>query len=710
MVQTHAHLRTVLVEGIPHKFRSTVTLAKYFEALYPNAVMHVKLAQNLKHLERLVDQREEVVGALERALYADHLGHRRPTVQVGNMLDAVDAIRHHSQQLDDLNIAVAREQRLARGLSEHDSRLSAAEQGPDLHVIDEFLKVTEIVKKGFKSSKAIGASAAAGHRSHSKSNSAPPAEEWEYGDSSYQSFDTSRAAPRSGEDCPDSDDEHCSASSQSSGGAEGRFQAYKMSYGEWLWEVWTSPSVMQGWRRIRLGRMGEEFSDGLGSEESRSLISPPEERRMFLSKAFVTFRTFTAATTARQVVHMQLAGRMSVVEAPEPSDVMWSNLYGSRKGTLARRLVVEVAVLLLIAVWIAPVTLLSFVFSVDALGGYFPWVAAGCARSKVFLSLVEMLQPLVLVGIMNLLPPVLTFLATVEGCTSFSVNQMRSFHRYFTFQILNVFLVTTIAGSVVNVVAQLSKDPAATFPLLGSSLPKMGGFFTNFILVKALTGLGVELVRLPCLFSALLKAAFTANLTPRDRQAAPLFGAVRNTSNPGWFPFAKIYAQDMLLFVVAATYACICPVILAAALLYFAGATFVYKHQMLFVYEPIFETGGKWWPMMARCFVVALLFAQSTMVGMMALKEASFAQIYLLMLLIGLTSSYYYYVASIYVPLASQLPLDMATAMDRELAAQASTDEQLLATDDYLQPAIRAGRAKPVVEFRLDEKKVAVDL
>ena len=53
---------------------------------------------------------------------------------------------------------------------------------------------------------------------------------------------------------------------------------------------------------------------------------------MFLSKAFVTFKTFTAATTARQVVHMQLAGRMAVSEAPEPSDIIWQNMYTTRKG------------------------------------------------------------------------------------------------------------------------------------------------------------------------------------------------------------------------------------------------------------------------------------------------------------------------------------------------------------------------------------------
>ena len=150
--QRHAHLRTVLVEGIPNKMRSTITLATYFETLYPNAVLSVRLGQvprtqlhsshrgipempffpslspsplslfpslpalpplssslspsfppsplslpalpprvgqDLRYLDRLVAQRVDAVTLLERCLYATYLGHRRPTVRVGFMGEEV---------------------------------------------------------------------------------------------------------------------------------------------------------------------------------------------------------------------------------------------------------------------------------------------------------------------------------------------------------------------------------------------------------------------------------------------------------------------------------------------------------------------------------------------------------------------------------------------------------------------------------------------
>ena len=45
--------------------------------------------------------------------------------------------------------------------------------------------------------------------------------------------------------------------------------------------------------------------------------------------------------------------------------------------------------------------------------------------------------------------------------------------RYFTFQVINVFLVTTIAGSVIDCLKDIYYDPASAFYLLGNSLPKV---------------------------------------------------------------------------------------------------------------------------------------------------------------------------------------------------------------------------------------------
>jgi hypothetical protein len=317
--------------------------------------------------------------------------------------------------------------------------------------------------------------------------------------------------------------------------------------------------------------------------------------------------------------------------------------------------------------------------------------------------MLQLIQPLAVVVLMDILPPILATLAMIEGCVSTSKVQMRVFDRYFMFQVVNVFLVTVIEGSVVRCVHEILSNPSDAFMLLGNSLPRMSGFFTSYILVKAFTGFGTEITRIAARVSALLKSLFTPNLTKRERYTAYLGGGVRNLNDPGWFPFGKIYAQDLLLVVICATYACISPLILIAGLLYFSMAAYFYTYQMLYVYVPSFETGGKWWPRVAKMYIVALIFAQSTMAGMMMLKQA-WAEMYILFGLIVVTSVYLVRVEKTFLPVANQLPFDMATSLDLEQELIDGAVEVLAGSEEYVQPSMRAPKVERPSEDIVDDE------
>jgi hypothetical protein len=489
---------------------------------------------------------------------------------------------------------------------------------------------------------------------------------------------------------------------------------YESTWSEWLTRIIEAETCNDCWRAIKSRGIFEsetgiaghrQFtqhpgSTGAGEDEERvALISPPEHRKRFLSKAFVTFKTFTGATIARQVVHMQLAGHMAISEAPAPTDITWMNMYATRTGLFWRRVFVETMVVLLTIVWVAPVTLLSYVVSSDALRSFFPWLDEWCDRSQWMTSIVSLAQPGALMAIMNLLPPILSGLAVLEGCISYSANQFKSFDRYFTFQVINVFLVTTVAGSVLDSIKQIYLNPASTYLLLGTSIPKMGAYFLNYMIIKAFVGLGMEIMRFPSAFSAFLKYLSSSNLTLRDRKLTPLFGGLRHLLNPGSFAFAKIYAQDCLQVVICFTFACIAPLTTFGGMLYFAIASYIYKHQVLYVYEPAFETGGKWFLKMAQSFVIAILFAQLTLVGILVLKEV-YLQAYILGGLVVITSFYYYHVNAIYVPLAAQLPFDMAASMDLD---SNKYDDELAGAELYIQPSLRASPMVPECEFQVGD-------
>lgn len=706
----------------------------YLNHLYPESVRHIRVGVNIRYLQKLIVDRDGVVDNLEHALYECRNEGMRPKVQVGDMNLEVDAITHYTQLLEEMNEAVKNEQdRVLKAIG------WKAQHHDQSTTIDEFLRVTEISSKriGSRSSKSIKKSSSKTGTGSSPSladqtqQEPPEREGWDqyqsYQSSSnlsseYESFTSPSMRRVPSEDNleiylgTDSDDEST---------GEDEF-VYTLTCSQYWTRIFTSSNWAECWYHFRQGRRIDEYvpidktvseydeipgatgrkaSDDSGTseaddEQSALLASSTPDHRLYLSKAFVTFKSFTAATTAKQVIHMQLAGRMAITEAPEPGDMNWDNMYVTRKQTIFRRYLVETLVVFLIIVWVAPVTLMSYVFSYDALVTYFPIFSTWASNSIFFESLLDLVQPLMIVALMNLLPPLLTSLASFEGCIAMSVNQVRSFHRYFGFQVVNVFLVIVIAGSVIDCVTEIYESPSEAFELLGSSLPKVAGFFTSYILFKAYTGLGLELIRLPSLTLYGIKLLATRTITPRDRKSIPFFGALRDILNPGWFPYNKILAQDALVFVICATYSCISPFIILAGLAYFSMAVYVYRHQMIYVYEPIYETGGKWWPIMARCFVVALLFAQATMVGMFILKE-TYVEIYFLALLFFATLGYYWYVSSIYVPLASQLPLDMAVSMDRDPAINGQ--DKLHGEDDYMQPSLRAPAVKPIIEFPIEE-------
>ena len=147
-------------------------------------------------------------------------------------------------------------------------------------------------------------------------------------------------------------------------------------------------------------------------------------------------------------------------------------------------------VLLIITFYVLPIAFVSLLVSESALVSSSPRLAQLDQASAFFSSAIAMVQPLCIVGIQQLLPPLFMAIGRAEGVVSFSEVQMRAFSRYFLFQVLNVFLVTTIAGSIFDTIAIIVENPEAAFEMLGNSLPRMSSCFITFVTIKTFLGLG----------------------------------------------------------------------------------------------------------------------------------------------------------------------------------------------------------------------------
>eukprot|EP01041_Mallomonas_annulata_P009540 gene9540-19834_t len=679
--QRKTHLRTVLVEGIPRILRSNATLATYFDLLYPHSIQHVQLCQNIKYLDRLTIQQNYALRTLERCIYKSIHTKERPLTKVGGMTIPVDAISYHTRTLSDINKAIAIEQRIAYHLADVTDQVGAKEA---ITVIEKYLFHGNGNDTGSGSGsgsirRLLEARGGTSPNLWGKESSIIVGQEQGQGQEQKQDRRTENSngnGNNSNEHSELTDDIHRQQQqhqSRSRSRSHSQSQSHshsiqKLSFNDWFMEMSYAPTMSDCWYVFRHGQpedsnniSGSSSSSANnlghgrgGADEESPLLASPVERRQFLSKAFVTFKTFTSATIARQVLHMQIPGRLAISEAPVPSDIIWGNLYVSRSAKTWRSVLVETLVVLLSIIWVAPVTLISLALSGEAIRSFAPDLDELCRE-------------------------------------------------YFTFQVLNTFLVSTVAGSVLDAILKVINNPPKIFVLLGESLPKMGGFFVLYIIMSTFSGLGVELIRIIPFVGAFLKELLTPNKTKRDRNDVYI-SFIRNINNPTWFSYAKTYGQDMLIVLVCMTYSCIAPLILVAAILYFLCAIFVYKHQLLYVYEPIFETGGTFFPTIVRRIVFSLLVAQGTMLGLLILKEA-FEKIVFILVLMVLTYGYLRYIRNLYESFAEHLPLDHAISLDMDLEetkkkkTRMSSGGDMLDAEEYIQPSLRTDtNAKPLVE------------
>lgn len=311
-----------------------------------------------------------------------------------------------------------------------------------------------------------------------------------------------------------------------------------------------------------------------------------------------------------------------------------------------------------------PVALVSLLVSKTALVSFSPRLAQLDRASAFFATAIGMIQPLCLVGIQQLMAPFLMQVGKVEGHMSFSEVQMKTFSRYFSFQVLNIFLVTAIAGSIFDTIAIIVDTPEAAFEMLGNSLPLMSSFFVTFVTMKTFLGLGTELVRMVALAQGLARYVLFPNSTLRQQRSVRM--GLRAIDDPGWFPFHKILAQDMLIVVISIVFAVVAPLVLIPCALFYLCSRILWTHHHLFVYESVFETGGLFWPKIFRRFVFGLMIAQATITGQFLLKEARQEAVATLILM-ALTYIFLRNTRARFDATSSALPLEVATIMDMSI-------------------------------------------
>lgn len=687
LLSREPHLRTVLVTNIPRHLRSPKRLEAYFRNVSSNAVKDVYMCQNLVHLERLVRTRTNVLSKIEKDLLMlcrtekkklyNHSLWRRI---MNNFMDsfgvnagAQERLTRHYATLEEHNKAIEAEQRRRRRVMKKMEELSAGDGAKDI----DYVLTTQ-----------FGNTIASSYR--------PPVE------MEPSSIDARlRSRSPSGNDVAPVDMDEPDAL------MKGNNPAKK--------EKSTLAKARRAIRRYGRIRKDVSFLGKPISNPTEAQDTMEDHINEVTDKAFVVMRTFTAATIAIQSVHSSKPGSMQVSTSPEPRDVLWDNIYMSKGAHRTRSFVGQCLVLLIITFYVVPVAMVSLLVSESALVSSSERLSQLAQASSFFSAVIALVQPLCIVSLQQLLPPLFMAIGTAEGVISFSEVQMRAFSRYFLFQVVNVFLVTTIAGSIFDTIAIILETPKATFEMLGNSLPRMSSFFITFVTMKTFLGIGVELVRTMALLQAAARYVIFPNATLRAKRSSMC--GMRAIDDPGWFPFHKILAQDMLITVISVVFAVVAPLVTLPCALFCLCSRIMWTHHHMYVYESVFESGGNFWPKIFRRFVFGLIIAQMTITGQFILKEARH-QAYTTIALMVFTYFFLRSTRARYDPTSSALPLELATVMDISLRDDEQDAVESVSPRErspyggayigqrdpfrmaYLQPALRANcRARPEQPF-----------
>lgn len=334
-----------------------------------------------------------------------------------------------------------------------------------------------------------------------------------------------------------------------------------------------------------------------------------------MNSAFIEFTSQSAAQIALQT----LAHNRPLHMAPRyigitPGEVIWSNLRLEWWERLAKGAAVTAAVTALIIFWAIPVSFVGLISNVSYLSknvSFLKWI--GDLPPQV-LGLISGIFPVVMLAVlMALLPIILRLCAKISGEPSVSFVELKVQNMYFAFQVIQVFLVTTMTSAAPSVGSEIFDHPTEAANLLAENLPKASNFYISFMILQGLAISSGALLQIAGL--VLYKIlGMILDSTPRKQ-----WRRWSSLSGLGWGTVFPVYTN---ICVIAITYSMIAPLVLGFAVVGLGLLHYAYRYNLLFVYNVDIDTKGLVYPRALYQTMTGVYLAQVCLIGLFGLRGA----------------------------------------------------------------------------------------
>ncbi|KAG0687859.1 hypothetical protein C6P40_001759 [Pichia californica] len=311
-----------------------------------------------------------------------------------------------------------------------------------------------------------------------------------------------------------------------------------------------------------------------------------------------------------------------------PEDIFWPNMRLFWWEQLTRLSGSVALIIFLIIIWAIPVAFIGFISNLTYLTNKMPWLNFIYNLPDVLLGLITSLLPTVLLAIlMMILPIFIRSMAKISGCLTIQSIEYFTQNAYFAFQVVQTFLVVTIASSVSSVATKIIEDPTSTMTLLSSNLPKSSNFFISYIILQGFSVSGGTLFQIVTLILFYIMS-FILDGTVRKK-----FNRFNNLSTYSWGTVYPIYS---CLAVISIVYSIISPIISLFTFVSFLLLFFTYMNTLNYIIGTSSDSVGKNYPRAIFHLMVGIYLGEVCLLGLFAVSK-SWGCIVLEAIFIGIT-------------------------------------------------------------------------
>ncbi|KAH9729968.1 CSC1-like protein [Citrus sinensis] len=372
-----------------------------------------------------------------------------------------------------------------------------------------------------------------------------------------------------------------------------------------FWGLWGTRVDAIDYYTAEINKLTEEEN-----AEREKVIS---DANSIIPAAFVSFKSRWGAAVCAQTQQSRNPTIWLTNWAPEPRDIFWDNLSIPYVELTIRRLLMAVSLFALIFFFMIPIAFVQSLANIEGIQKVLPFLKPLIDFGFVKSFIQGFLPGIALKIFLILLPLILMTMSKIEGFTSLSSLEKRSAGKYYLFILFNVFLGSIVTGTALQQLNTFLNEPPTEIPkTFGVSIPMKATFFITYTMVDGWAGIAAEIIRLVPLVIFHLKNTFLVK-TDQDRDEA---------MDPGYLRFGTNEPRIQFYILLGLVYAPVTPILLPFIIVFFAFSYVVFRHQVINVYDQIYESGAAFWPDVHRRIIINLIISQLLLMGLLSTRKA----------------------------------------------------------------------------------------